>query len=54
MQEILKPRVSSERIEDRSHEDGGIESRLIGLVQPDYRLVLIAEPDIDQANTGVG
>ena len=53
-QEILKPSVGSERIEGRPQEDGGVEARLIGLVQPDHRLVLIAEPYIDQGNIGVG
>src|SRR5437773_1137101 len=53
-QEILKPGVGPERIEDRSHEDGRIESRLIGLVQPDHRPVVVAESDIDQGNARVG
>ena len=41
-QEILKPRVGPERIEDRSHENGRIESRFIGLVEPDHRAVGVA------------
>ena len=49
-QEILKPQVGSERIEDRSQQDGRIESRLIGLVQPDHRLVVVAESGIDRGN----
>jgi hypothetical protein len=53
-QEILKPSVGPERIESRPHEDGRVEARLIGLVEPDHRLVLITEPYIDQGNTGVG
>ena len=53
MQELLKTGVVPERIEHRSHKDGGIESRLIGLVQPDYRLVVVAECHIDQRNIRV-
>ena len=41
VQEILKPGVGPERIEDRSHEDGWIESRLIGLVQPAHRPLVV-------------
>jgi len=52
--EILKPTIGPQGIECRTHQDGGIESRLIGLVQPDHRLVVIAEPEIDQRDTGVG
>src|SRR5207247_429612 len=50
VQEILKPSVGSERIEGRPQQDGGIESRLIGLVQPDHRLVVVAEAHVDQGN----
>ena len=53
-QEILKPGIGPQRIEGRPHEDGRVESRLIGLVQPYHRLVLIAEPEIDHGDTGVG
>jgi hypothetical protein len=49
-QKILKPRVGPERIKGRSQQDGWIESRLIGLVQPDHRLVVVAESHIDQGN----
>jgi len=43
-QEISKPSVGPERIEGRPDEDGGVESRLIGLAKPDHCLALIAEP----------
>ena len=52
-QEILKPSVGSERIEGRPQEDRGFEARLIGLVQRDHRLVLIAETHIDQRDIGI-
>src|SRR5260370_13063219 len=48
--EILKPSVGSERIEGRPQQDGGLESRLIGHVQPDHRLVVVAESHVDQGN----
>src|SRR6266516_5264420 len=53
VQEILKPSVGSERIEGRPQQDGGIESRLIGPVQPDHRLVVVAEAHKDQGNIRV-
>src|SRR5436190_5223197 len=53
-QEILKPSIGSERIEGRPQQDGRVEAYLIGLFQPDHRLVQIAEPYIDQGNIGVG
>src|SRR6266536_3155703 len=52
-QEILKPSIRPERIEGWPQEDGGVESRLIGLVQPDHRLVVVAESHIDQGNIRV-
>jgi len=54
VQEILKPGIGAERAEDWSREDGRIESRVIGLVQPDHRPIVVAESDIDQRNACVG
>jgi hypothetical protein len=48
MQEILKPRVGPERIEDRTHKDGRIESRLKAPIQPDHRPVVVTESDMNQ------
>src|SRR6266496_2531967 len=52
-QKILKPSIGPERIEGGPQEDGGVESRLIGLVQPDHRLIVVAESHIDQGNIRV-
>jgi hypothetical protein len=50
--EILESSVGPQRIEGRTQQDGWVESRFIGLVQPDHRLVLIAEPHIHQGDIG--
>src|SRR5438067_13197178 len=52
-QEILKPSVGSERIEGRPQQDGGGEPRVIGLIQPDHRLVVVAQADIGQGDIRV-
>ena len=52
-QEILKPGIGPQRIEGRPHVDGWVDSRLIGLIQPYHRLILIAEAKINQANAGI-
>jgi hypothetical protein len=44
--------VRPQRIESRAQQDGRFEARFIGPVQPDYRLVLIAESHIDQGDIG--
>ena len=50
--EIFESSVGPQRIEGRAQQDGRFESRFIGLVQPDHRLVLIAESHIDQGDIG--
>src|SRR5438105_2499317 len=51
--EILESSVGPQRVEGWTQQDGWVESRLISLVQPGHRLVLIAEPHIDQGNVRV-
>ena len=53
MTEILESSVSPQRIEGRAQQDGRVESRFIGFVQPDHRLVIIAKPHIYQSDIGV-
>jgi hypothetical protein len=52
--EILESSVGPQRIKGRAQQDGRLESRFIGLVQPDHRLVLIAKSHIDQRDIGTG
>jgi hypothetical protein len=40
--EFLKPSVGSKVVERRTQQDGRVESRFIGFVQPDHRPILIA------------
>jgi hypothetical protein len=40
--EFLEPSVGSKVVERRTQQDGRVESRFIGLVQPDHRLIPIA------------
>jgi hypothetical protein len=52
--EIFESSVGPQRIEGRAQQDGRVESRFIGLVQPDHRPGMIAEPHVDQRDVGVG
>src|ERR1700730_35304 len=48
-QKLLESSVGLQRIEGRSQQNGRVESRFITLVQPDHRLVPIAQSNIDRA-----
>src|SRR4051794_35734765 len=41
-QKVLKPSIGPQRIEGRPHEDGRVEARGIGFVQPVHGLVVIS------------
>src|ERR1700730_9976937 len=45
-QKLLESSVGPQRIEGRSQQNGRVESRFITLVQPDHRLVPIAQSNI--------
>jgi hypothetical protein len=53
-QKLLESSVGPQRIEGRSQQNGRVESRFITLVQPDHRLVPIAQSNIDQGDVGFG
>jgi hypothetical protein len=52
-QQILETGVGPQRIKDGAQQDGRVESRFVGHVQPIRRLVWIAESHIDQGHIGV-
>jgi hypothetical protein len=52
-QECVETGVGPQGIPRRAQQDGGIETGFIGLIQPDHRLVMLSEPDIDQGDIGV-
>jgi hypothetical protein len=52
--EIPELRVGPQGIEGRAQQDRRVKSRFIGSVQPDHRLILIAEPNANQCYIGVG
>jgi hypothetical protein len=53
VQKVLESSIGPQRIKDRPQQDGRIESRIIGLVQPVHSLVLLAEPYINQGDVSV-
>src|SRR5579864_2487884 len=53
-QQVLESSVGPQRIKARAQQDGRVEPRFIGLVQPVHRLVAVAEPHINQGDVGVG
>src|ERR1700688_2913331 len=53
-QQILESSVGPQGIKSRAQQDGWVESRLIGFVQPVHRMVRIAKPHIDQRQIGIG
>jgi hypothetical protein len=53
VQQIAESSIRSQRIDGRPQKNGGVESRLAGLVQPGHRLVLITDYLIDQGDVEV-
>src|SRR6267142_6163859 len=47
---VPESRVGAERIETRPQEDAGVESLFVALLEPGYRLIVVAERCIDDGN----
>ena len=53
-QQILESSVGPERIKGRAQQDGRVESRVKGLVQPGHCLISVPKSDVDQRYIGIG